>query len=62
MTGGLRCVGNPREGIFELEAPKYTKIWSAVPVGLTEEVGDMDSDSIFRLTINCTWHRNALER
>ncbi len=34
----------------------------AVPVRLTEEVGDMDGDGIFRLTINCTWHHNALER
>lgn len=38
-TGGLRRAGNPREGIFEREVPKYTQIGNAVPVGLAEAVG-----------------------
>jgi DNA (cytosine-5)-methyltransferase 1 len=38
-TGGLRRAGNPREGVFDREAPKYTQIGNAVPVGLAEEVG-----------------------
>lgn len=39
-TGGLRRAGNPREGIFDREVPKYTQIGNAVPVGLAERVGD----------------------
>ena len=38
-TGGVRRAGNPREGIFEREVPKYTQIGNAVPVGLAEAVG-----------------------
>ncbi|WP_417241399.1 DNA cytosine methyltransferase [Celeribacter sp.] len=38
-TGGLRRAGNPREGVFDREAPKYTQIGNAVPVGLAEAVG-----------------------
>ena len=38
-TGGLRRAGNPREGIFDREVPKYTQIGNAVPVGLAMEVG-----------------------
>lgn len=38
-TGGLRRAGNPREGIFDREVPKYTQIGNAVPVELAERVG-----------------------
>lgn len=38
-TGGIRRAGNPREGIFGREVPKYTQIGNAVPVGLAERVG-----------------------
>ncbi|MCZ4273369.1 DNA cytosine methyltransferase [Maritalea porphyrae] len=38
-TGGLRRAGNPREGLYDREAPKYTQIGNAVPVGLAEAVG-----------------------
>lgn len=38
-TGGLRRAGNPREGIFDREVPKYTQIGNAVPIGLAEAVG-----------------------
>ena len=38
-TGGLRRAGNPREGLFDREAPKYTQIGNAVPIGLAEKVG-----------------------
>lgn len=38
-TGGLRRAGNPQEGIFEREVPKYTQIGNAVPVELAERVG-----------------------
>ncbi|MCJ8190713.1 DNA cytosine methyltransferase [Sphingomicrobium aestuariivivum] len=37
-TGGLRRAGNPKEGIFEREVPKYTQIGNAVPVKLAEAV------------------------
>lgn len=37
-TGGLRRAGNPQEGLFDREAPKYTQIGNAVPVGLAERV------------------------
>lgn len=37
-TGGLRRAGNPREGVFDREVPKYTQIGNAVPVGLAEAV------------------------
>jgi DNA (cytosine-5)-methyltransferase 1 len=38
-TGGLRRAGNPLEGNFDREVPKYTQIGNAVPVGLAERVG-----------------------
>ena len=38
-TGGIRRAGNPREGIFDRELPKYTQIGNAVPVGLAYNVG-----------------------
>ncbi len=38
-TGGLRRAGNPREGNFDRETPKYTQIGNAVPVGLASAVG-----------------------
>lgn len=38
-TGGIRRAGNPIEGIFEREVPKYTQIGNAVPVGLAECIG-----------------------
>lgn len=38
-TGGLRRAGNPREGNFEREVPKYTQIGNSVPVKLAMEVG-----------------------
>jgi DNA (cytosine-5)-methyltransferase 1 len=39
-TGGIRRAGNPREGIFDREVPKYTQIGNAVPVGLAQAVGN----------------------
>ena len=39
-TGGLRRAGNPREGIFDREVPKYTQIGNAVPVELARRVGE----------------------
>lgn len=39
-TGGLRRAGNPLEGLFDREVPKYTQIGNAVPVGLAEAVGN----------------------
>lgn len=38
-TGGLRRAGNPLEGNFDRELPKYTQIGNAVPVWLAEAVG-----------------------
>jgi DNA (cytosine-5)-methyltransferase 1 len=38
-TGGIRRAGNPREGIFDREVPKYTQIGNAVPVELARHVG-----------------------
>lgn len=38
-TGGQRRAGNPKEGLFDREVPKYTQIGNAVPVGLAEHVG-----------------------
>jgi DNA (cytosine-5)-methyltransferase 1 len=38
-TGGIRRAGNPREGNFDRELPKYTQIGNAVPVFLAEKVG-----------------------
>ena len=39
-TGGIRRAGNPREGLFDREVPKYTQIGNAVPVGLARAVGN----------------------
>lgn len=38
-TGGLRRAGNPLEGVFEREVPKYTQIGNAVPVELARRIG-----------------------
>ncbi len=38
-TGGIRRAGNPREGNFDRELPKYTQIGNAVPVYLSEKIG-----------------------
>lgn len=38
-TGGLRRAGNPREGLFDRELPKYTQIGNAVPVELSYNIG-----------------------
>jgi len=38
-TGGIRRAGNPREGIFDREVPRYTQIANAVPVKLAEAIG-----------------------
>jgi DNA (cytosine-5)-methyltransferase 1 len=38
-TGGIRRAGNPREGIYHRELPKYTQIGNAVPVRLAFKVG-----------------------
>ena len=38
-TGGIRRAGNPREGNFDRELPKYTQIGNAVPVKLAYEIG-----------------------
>lgn len=38
-TGGIRRAGNPKEGNYERELPKYTQIGNAVPVKLAEEIG-----------------------
>lgn len=39
-TGGIRRAGNPLEGNFDREVPKYTQIGNAVPVGLAKTVGE----------------------
>ena len=38
-TGGVRRAGNPREGNYDRELPKYTQIGNAVPVKLAFELG-----------------------
>lgn len=38
-TGGLRRAGNPLQGNFERELPKYTQIGNAVPVPLANAIG-----------------------
>lgn len=43
-TGGLRRAGNPKEGIFDRELPKYTQIGNAVPVFLAEKIGNHFSE------------------
>lgn len=45
-TGGIRRAGNPREGIFDRELPKYTQIGNAVPVSLAKAIGDHFSELI----------------
>lgn len=37
-TGGVRRAGNPREGNFDREVPKYTQIGNAVPVRVAQAV------------------------
>ena len=39
-TGGIRRAGNPQQGLFKRELPKYTQIGNAVPVKLAEAVGN----------------------
>lgn len=39
-TGGIRRAGNPLESNFDREVPKYTQIGNAVPVGLSQKVGE----------------------
>lgn len=39
-TGGIRRAGNPKEGIFDRELPKYTQIGNAVPVYLAKKLGE----------------------
>jgi DNA (cytosine-5)-methyltransferase 1 len=39
-TGGLRRAGNPRDGNFDREVPKYTQIGNAVPVKLAEAMAN----------------------
>jgi DNA (cytosine-5)-methyltransferase 1 len=39
-TGGIYRAGNPRLGVFHREVPKYTQIGNAVPVGLSQAVGE----------------------
>ncbi|MCV0381745.1 DNA cytosine methyltransferase [Nitratireductor sp.] len=53
-TGGLRRAGNPLEGNFDREAPKYTQIGNAVPVGLAEKVG-----AHFRLVLDAALGSHA---
>jgi DNA (cytosine-5)-methyltransferase 1 len=38
-TGGIRRAGNPTEGVWDREAPKYTQIGNAVPVRLARAIG-----------------------
>lgn len=38
-TGGHRRAGNPKEGIFDRDVPKYTQIGNAVPVELARKIG-----------------------
>ena len=38
-TGGIRRAGNPLEGLFTREVPKYTQIGNAVPVKFAEKIG-----------------------
>jgi len=46
-TGGVRRAGNPREGNFARELPKYTQIGNAVPVALARAVGEHFKKIIF---------------
>ena len=38
-TGGVRRAGNPSQGIWDREVPKYTQLGNAVPVRLAKAVG-----------------------
>ena len=38
-TGGVRRAGNPHQGLFDRELPKYTQIGNAVPVFLASKLG-----------------------
>lgn len=38
-TGGIRRAGNPQDGNFDREVPKYTQIGNAVPVLLAHKLG-----------------------
>lgn len=38
-TGGVRRAGNPHQGVWDRECPKYTQIGNAVPVELARKVG-----------------------
>ena len=40
-TGGVRRAGNPKEGNFQRELPKYTQIGNAVPVQVAEKIGKL---------------------
>lgn len=39
-TGGRRRAGDPSQGIWERELPKYTQIGNAVPVLLAKQIGE----------------------
>ena len=39
-TGGLRRAGNPRDGLYERDLPKYTQIGNSVPVWLARSIGE----------------------
>ena len=45
-TGGLRRAGNPDEGIWGREVPKYTQIGNAVPPLLGKAIGDRIAELI----------------
>ena len=45
-TGGARRAGNPDEGIWDREVPKYTQIGNAVPPFLAEAIGGRISQLI----------------
>jgi len=53
-TGGIRRAGNPLEGLFDREVPKYTQIGNAVPVGLAEKVGKH-----FKTILDSALHEDA---
>jgi DNA (cytosine-5)-methyltransferase 1 len=39
-TGGVRRAGNPDEGVWDREVPKYTQIGNAVPPMLAKAIGE----------------------
>lgn len=47
-TGGPRRAGNPNEGNWDREVPKYTQIGNAVPVPLAEAVGNHILDKFIK--------------